>query len=217
MGKSRIILALDHLTERLLQQLFEISHHIAAIKVGWPLILRAGLSFIEELKNWDIPVIADLKLADIPHTMVLIAENLQFVDAIIAHAFVGEGAIREFKEHLSKMGISLFLVTAMSHPSAEDFINKHFKEFLRIAKKYADGVIVPATFPGYIEEARSSLGKSKIIAAPGIGAQGAKVGSAIRRGADYEIIGRLITLSDDPRRVIDEINRKHMEILGAYP
>jgi len=37
-----------------------------------------------------------------------------------------------------------------------------------------------------------------LIISPGVGAQGAPFGSAIRAGADYEIVGRAIYASQDP-------------------
>ncbi len=47
-----------------------------------------------------------------------------------------------------------------------------------------------------------------IILTPGIGAQGAQPGDAIKNGADYEIVGRAIYTSDNPQKSAEEIRKK---------
>ncbi len=42
--------------------------HIDAIKVGYPLVLSAGLSIARDLAATGLPLIADFKVADIPNT-----------------------------------------------------------------------------------------------------------------------------------------------------
>lgn len=68
------------------------------------------------------------------------------------------------------------------------------------------GVVAPATRPWVIGIVRRELGPVKILS-PGVGAQGAEPGAALRHGADYEIVGRLILGSRDPaeaaRRVLE--------------
>jgi len=215
-SKSRIILALDHLgklrDENILRKVIA---NVAGVKIGLPLVLSEGLSYVVNLlSNKDVYVLADFKLADIPDIMIRVSERVAgFVDGVIAHAFVGCEAISKLREFLKSHGVELFLVVAMTHRGAEEFINRHTEEFIEIARDYADGVVAPATFPDKISLARRILG-DKVIVSPGIGAQGAKVGSAIRMGADFEIIGRLITMSEDPLAVVNEINRAHRKMLG---
>jgi len=215
-SKSRIILALDHLgklrDENILRKVIA---NVAGVKIGLPLVLSEGLSYVVNLlSNKDVYVLADFKLADIPDIMIRVSERIAgFVDGVIAHAFVGREAISKLREFLKSHGVELFLVVAMTHRGAEEFINRHTEEFIEIARDYADGVVAPATFPDKISLARRIL-EDKVIVSPGIGAQGAEVGSAIRMGADFEIIGRLITMSEDPLAVVNEINRIHRKILG---
>jgi len=216
-NKSRIILALDHLgklrDERILRKAIA---NVAGVKIGLPLVLSEGFSYVVNfLSNKDTYVLADFKLADIPDIMIRVSEKvIGFVDGVIAHAFVGCEAISKLREFLKSYGVELFLVIAMTHRGAEEFINRHTEEFIEIAKDYADGVVAPATFPDKISLARRIL-EDKVIVSPGIGAQGAEVGSAIRMGADFEIIGRLITMSEDPLAVVSGINRIHRKILAS--
>ena len=72
-----LILALDS-TNR--ADAIQISHAVApyidAIKIGYPLILAEGLGIAKELAAFDLPLIADFKVADIPNTNRLIAEQV---------------------------------------------------------------------------------------------------------------------------------------------
>ncbi|MDD1663333.1 MAG: orotidine 5'-phosphate decarboxylase, partial [Methanomicrobiales archaeon] len=69
--------------------------HVDAIKVGYPLVLPAGLSVAGDLLPLGLPLIADFKVADIPNTNEMIC-TLVFragFSAVIAHAFPGEDAL----------------------------------------------------------------------------------------------------------------------------
>ncbi|UXD21319.1 orotidine 5'-phosphate decarboxylase [Ignicoccus pacificus DSM 13166] len=171
---------------------------VKAFKVGWPLLLEGNR--VEELKEYG-PVIADLKLADIGATMIKVVKRVE-ADAFIAHAFVGyEGALKELREELE--GKKLYLVASMSHPGSVHFIDKHWREFLLLAYLVADGLVAPATRTSVLREIRKYW--SKEIISPGIGAQGARPCEALRAGADYEIVGRSVTLSEDPAKTLEEM------------
>jgi len=214
--RSRIILALDRLGKLGEPEILKgVLSRVAGVKIGLPLVLsREFTSIMETLKNFDIYVLADFKLADIPYIMIKTIEKIaDFIDGVIAHAFIGRDAISSLSEFLSKQEIELFLVVAMTHKGAEEFINRFTHEFIEIARDLANGAVAPATFPEKIVLARKLLG-DKIILSPGIGAQGAGVGSAIKHGADFEIIGRLITMSSNPLAVVDKINSIHFALVG---
>lgn len=187
-------------------------------KIGLPLILKCGLRVIDEVKSiCKSKVIVDLKLADIGDIHVYVVEKLAKyeADAVIAHGFVGiRDSIDKLTYTANKHGIEIILVTSMSHKGSEEFIDKHFEELVNIALDLkVHGIIVPATKPDMIRRARSIVGTSMRIYSPGIGVQGAEVGSALCAGADYEIIGRYITRSLEPGKVAKEAVNKQMESL----
>ena len=62
----------------------------------------------------------------------------------------------------------------------------------------ADGVVVGATVPQKIAEVKQILGEKVAIYSPGVGAQGGAAETAIKAGANYLIVGREITNSNDP-------------------
>lgn len=209
MGDSRLILALDvYERERALQIARETADYLWAIKVNWPLIIGSGLGIVTELKEeTGLPVIADLKLADIPNTNRLIAGRVfeAGADYIIAHSFVGSDSVRAVME----LGKTI-IVVEMSHPGAREFIQPVTDKLIELANHLKPfGVIAPATRPERVAYIRSKLKPGIKILTPGVGAQGGKAGEVLKAGADYIIVGRSIYASDNPResarRIYEEL------------
>lgn len=176
---------------------------VSGFKIGLPYILEHGLEHVRRLREiTDKELIADLKLADIGYVMSIVADKLATIgfDSVIAHGFVGvNGALRELKSTCDKLGLKLILVVSMSHPGSSEYIDRHLDELVNNAI-YLDvhGVVAPATRPEVISRVRELVRDEIKIYSPGIGAQGAEPGVAICAGADYEIVGRLITNSPNP-------------------
>jgi len=220
---SRIIIAVDRkITDKLVKIISSVSDIIIGAKIGLVTFLENGPEeikhFISTLKEKNLYALADLKLADISHVMIKICEKLHTIgfDGIIAHAFVGrKGALEQLVKVVRKYSLDIFLVIAMSHPGAEEILNTNFEKMLSLTKTlHATGVIVPATMPYYISKAREYLGKQFYLLSPGIGAQGASPGSALKHGADAEIIGRAILNSPNPIETTRKIAKIHMCVLN---
>ncbi len=207
---SRLILALDVLSkERALDLASSLKDRIDYVKVGYPLILAAGLEIVEEISSM-APVIADLKIADIPNTNTLISEQVLAAGAkgIIAHAFVGKDSLSACVDAAREHGALVFAVTEMSHPGAVDFMAPVAESLARVAAECdVDGVVAPATRPERIRLIRSVIGDRAIIS-PGVGAQGGSAREALAAGADYLIVGRSITDSPNPAASADAILRE---------
>ncbi len=197
---TSLILALDVTSrQRALSLAKSLKDYFDAIKVGYPLILSAGLGIVKEISVF-LPVIADLKIADIPNTNRLISEAaLQAgASALIAHAFPGLDSLQACADCAASHGASLFVVTEMSHPGAGQFMAPLAEGMARLAMEVgAAGVVAPATRPERIKLIRSVIG-NKIIISPGVGAQGGSVSEALAAGADYLIVGRSIYDAEDP-------------------
>ena len=198
--ETRLILALDVTSrERALFLTELLRDRFDAIKIGYPLILSAGLGIVQEISKL-APVIADLKVADIPNTNRLICEAVleKGASGIIAHAFPGNDSLLACIDSAAAYGADLFVVTEMSHPGAEQFMAPLTEDLARLAVNVnAAGVVAPATRPERIKLIRSIIGNRMIIS-PGVGAQGGSALQAIRAGADYLIVGRSVFGSDDP-------------------
>jgi orotidine-5'-phosphate decarboxylase len=207
---SRLILALDVLDrDKALDLVSVLKDRIDYVKVGYPLILAAGLDVVEEISSV-APVIADLKIADIPNTNTLISERVLAAGAsgIIAHAFVGRDSLSACVNVARERGALAFAVTEMSHPGAVEFMAPVAERLARVAAECdVDGVVAPATRPERIRLIRSIVGERAIIS-PGVGAQGGSPKAALVAGADYLIVGRSITESPNPAATADAILRE---------
>jgi orotidine-5'-phosphate decarboxylase len=208
-----IILALDVTApDRALRIAQECAPHIDGIKIGYPLVLSAGLPFVSCLGDLGLPLIAAFKVADIPNTNRLIAEQVFSAgfNALICQGFTGEDAVTACVETSHAMGGTCMVVSEMSHPGAVAFFGQGVAE--RIAALAvscgADGIIAPATRPDRVRVLRGIVG-SRLIWSPGVGAQGGDA-RAIAHLVDAIIVGRQIYEAEDPgfeARSLDRIRR----------
>lgn len=208
--ENGIILALDVETrEKALEICRETADFVDVIKVGYPLILNTDMSVIGELGQFKRPVIADLKVADIPPVSKRICEAAfkSGADYVIVHGFVGRDVVKA----CSSAG-KIFVVAEMSHPGAEEFMARDALKIAEIAMEYAEGIVAPATRPQKIKELRKAVRDLTIIS-PGVKAQGADVGDAIKAGADFEIIGRGIYEAVDPKKAAREFSKGVRRVL----
>ena len=195
-----LILALDVTSrEKALSLALQLKGYFDAIKIGYPLILSAGLGIVTDISSF-APVIADLKVADIPNTNRLICQAVLDAGAsgIISQAFTGKDSLQACAESAAEHKADLFVVTEMSHPGAELFMAPLAERMARLAVEVgAAGVVAPATRPERIRAIRSIIGE-QIIISPGVGAQGGSAGAALKAGADYLIVGRSIYEAKEP-------------------
>ena len=208
--EKRLILALDITDcERAHTVVESVSEYIDAVKVNWPAVLACGLEIVNSLSR-QLPVICDFKIADIPNTSRLIAENAfeRGASGIIIHAFSGEDSLRAVKETADSHGGSVFSVVEMSHPGAVETYSGITDRLIDISLKAGiKGFIAPGTRPERIRHIRQRTGRDAVILSPGIGAQGGDGRKAIESGADSIIVGRAIYNSQEPARTAEQIAR----------
>jgi orotidine-5'-phosphate decarboxylase len=210
---SRIIHALDvEDEERALRIASDICDYVDSIKISYPLVLRHGLKVVKELKNaTNLPILACFKVADIPLISARIVDVTidSGADGITVHGITGRDSVKQCIDTANKRGVSTFVVTEMSHPGAEQFYQKLGDKIAKMARELgATGIVAPATRPNRVKRYREIIGKDMLIISPGIGPQGGQIGDAIKEGANFEVIGRLIYTSKDPARTAREISQK---------
>ncbi|MFH0967723.1 MAG: orotidine-5'-phosphate decarboxylase [Methanobacteriota archaeon] len=198
---TELILALDPTSKSEAIRISEAAApHIDAIKIGYPLVLAEGLRIAEELTEFELPLIADFKVADIPNTSRLIAEQVFSAgfSGIICHGFPGPDSVEACVDVAHAQGGECYVVAEMSHPGGAIFFQSGIAE--RIAEMVlttgADGIIAPATRPERTRILREIIGSKKILS-PGVGAQGGDA-SAIASLVDGIIVGRAIYEAADP-------------------
>jgi orotidine-5'-phosphate decarboxylase len=207
--KNNIIIALDLFQmEAVMQLLKDVSGQIDTVKVGYPLVLSEGLGSISKIKEeYGFNIIADFKVADIPETNQKIAE-LTFgagADAIITHGFIGRDSVQACLDTAAEHGGEVFLLTEMSHPGAEQFIQD---VSLDIASMGVDmgikNYVAPSTRLDRLGKIREIVGKNSFIISPGVGAQGGDPAKTLEF-ADALIVGRSIYASDNPQEALHSI------------
>ncbi len=196
---------------RLQNLLTELDGLVAGVKIGLPAIFGLGLDQIEEIiksSRKSFFFICDSKMADIGHVNRLVAEQVfeTGFDALIVHAAIGNrGAIDQVVELANDKKKGVIGLCAMSHPGAAEHLNRHLEDLLRIAiAAEVHGFVLPATYPDLIARAKKTQ-PSKLVFSPGVGVQGAPFGSALKAGADFEIIGRSIAQAPSPREKAREV------------
>lgn len=209
---NRVILALDVTdVDRAMEIASVTSEYVDAIKIGLGLGLTAGLDIVDRIRSSvDLPMIADIKISDIPEIAGGLARtcfDLGF-DVVTIQGFIGPTAVEECVRE--SRGIKdVIVITEITHPDAEIFMQPVSEDIAQMAKDVgATGIQAPGTRPERVRRLRRIVGEDMLIVSCGIGAQGGKIGSAIKAGADFEIIGRTIYNDVNPKKAAMEIARR---------
>ena len=223
---SNIVLALDlpsdqpqSLISQSINVLKETHSHICSVKINRQLVLPLGLfngvqKILSIAQDLELPVIMDCKINDVGHTNRIIAEYYYKAgfDAVTANPFVGwEQGLQPVFEVAEQIRRGVILLVYMSHKAAGEGYGQTIQnprtgqlssQYLTFAEKAlswnADGAVVGATYPEKIREVHRILREAIPIYSPGVGVQGGGVEATIKAGARYLIVGRTITLSENP-------------------
>ncbi len=231
---SKVVLALDivaykrfQLMERALSLLDKLSSHVAAVKLNYHLLLPLNLftdvkRIVNDAHDYGLQVIADLKLNDIASTNLIACDYLWRAgfDAIIANPFIGyEEGLEPVIKRAHDMNKGIILLAYMSHKGSKEgygltVINQNLRQekvynlfVKRAIDWHADGIVVGVTNLHILSSIASEVKGKLLIFSPGIGVQGGDAMRAVKAGADFMIIGRVIIESEDPLSKLVKINR----------
>jgi orotidine-5'-phosphate decarboxylase len=194
--------------------------YVCAVKINHHLVLPLGTfdgvqQLVTGIHEKGLLAIMDCKANDIGATNQVIAEYYCAAgfDALIANPFVGwEEGLKPLFDVVQKLQRGVILLVYMSHKGAREGYGQTISDevtglktaqYVAFAKKAlkwnADGVVVGATHPEKIREIHDILGENVPIYSPGIGVQGGTAEEAFKAGARYLIVGRSITLAQNPQ------------------
>jgi orotidine-5'-phosphate decarboxylase len=236
-GKDRIIVALDvDNAERAVELVTALRDDVGVFKVGLELLMAAGPQVVSQVYAAGAArVFLDAKLHDIPNTVAGAMRGVVRASpwCVTLHATGGSTMLRAAVEMAQAeaeragtqrpllLGVTLLTSLSAAVLREELSVNLGTADYVTHLARLAhgagcDGVIAA---PQEIETVRKAVpAPGFLIITPGVRPAGSAVGDqarvmtpgeAVRRGADYLVIGRPITGAQDPveaaRRISAEI------------
>jgi orotidine-5'-phosphate decarboxylase len=210
----------DKLLAKAQDVLEKVHQYVCAVKINQHLVLPLGTfdgvqQLVTQIHEKGLLAIMDCKVNDIGATNQVIAKYYYATgfDALIANPFIGwEEGLKPIFDIAHKFKRGVILLAYMSHKGADEGYGQTIygketgtktMQYISFAKKAlkwdADGVVVGATYPEKIREIHEILRRNVPIYSPGIGVQGGAAKTALKAGARYLIVGRSITLAQNPR------------------
>lgn len=223
--KSPVIVAVDKSNLKDALMLADsLDPSLCRLKVGKELFTACGTQIIEELHRRNFEIFLDLKFHDIPNTTaqaVLSAADLG-VWMTNVHASVGKKAMVLCMERLHKGNYptKLIAVTVLTSMSDDDLRELGIKRVLSEQVLHLANLAKQAGLYGVVcsaQEAsilKSQFGKGFHLITPGIRPikqadddqkRICTPTDAIKNGSDYLVIGRPITMADNPNQALQEI------------
>ena len=221
---SPLIVALDLDQKSALELAKKINPQDCKVKVGSQLFTSSGPKVIRELKNLGFEIFLDLKFHDIPNTVRKAVETAieMGVWMLNVHSLGGKEMLKaayEAKEAASfkPILIGVTILTSLDNKSIKQVgIDLNIKDQVLLLtdlckEEGLDGVVCS---PDELVILRENVNENFLLVTPGIRSSKAEnhdqkristVTEAIKRGANYVVIGREITTDADPNKKIKKI------------
>jgi len=215
------------------------------VKVGLELFSAAGPEAVHLMRSQDREVFLDLKFHDIPNTVAAAAARASALGASFCtvHAQAGRRALTAAAEALAAAPVAptapdgrrpaLLAVTVLTILTAEelqetgpspDSLTARVARLARLAWDCGcDGLVCS---PTDLPAVRAELGGDPLVVTPGVRPAGsaaadqrrvATPADAVAGGADFLVIGRPITRSEDPCRALAAVAAEIQSALSDSP
>ena len=229
-AKNKIIIALDVDSLESAQELVALLRSSAgAFKIGKQLFTRYGPQAIAIVHDAGGAVFLDLKFHDIPNTVARASAEVVRHGVLMfnIHAMGGYemmqqsvAAVRKMAENLGVRRPLVLAVTVLTSLAQSDLaavgitagMDDQVRRLAKLAQSAgADGVVAS---PQEIEIIKTACGPEFLVVTPGVRPKAAQgddqkrvltPGEAIRKGADYIVVGRPVTEAPDPLVAVKEI------------
>ncbi len=198
---------------------------VAGVKLGLEFYMKFGAEGIDRLmRNSHMKLFLDLKLHDIPNTVVGALDTLKLLhpEFITIHGAGGRDMLAQSVQKLSGSGIKILAVSLLTSLDSQDLkqlgIEISPAQFVENIAKLAsdtgvDGIVCSANEAGAISANTPNL----IRMVPGIRPKNSAQSDqkrtatplqALLSGASYLVIGRPITESKNIQKTLDDINNE---------
>ena len=232
MTKSPVIVAIDTQDVEAAKAMAQnIAPEVAMIKLGLEFFMAHGSYGVRDVTNHGkIPFFLDVKIHDIPNTVAGAVHSVAPLQPslLTVHAQGGIEMMRMAKmtadDTANEWGFEppkLLAVTMLTHLEQSHLDDLHIKQTVadqvkRLAEMAIQaGVTGCVCSPQEIDILRAEFGKKLTLVTPGIRPEGTSAHDqkrvmtpkeALDRGTDYLVIGRPITMSEDPVAAAKAIN-----------
>ena len=224
MSSKKVIVALDSNNfNRTIKLVKSLKNEAYAFKIGYEFFFSFGFEGYKKIYSICPKIFLDLKLHDIPNTIKNGITAITKLKPLFTTIHVSGGdnmmqSTKRIKKSTKILGVTI--LTSLDNKQTNKYYNNKnisslVKKFANYAKKNnLDGVICS---PNEISQIRKEVGKKFLIITPGIRIEDNILGDdqkriatpkkAISLGANFLVIGRPITESRNPLKVLKEINK----------
>ncbi len=229
-AKDYIIFPLDVSSLNEAKQYVQLlSGHVGMFKVGLELFIRTGPEIITFIKDNGADIFLDLKLHDIPATVLRAMRGIADLNVKFATVHCGESEtmLRSAVEG-SGGRVGVLGVTVLTSVSGDDIKHSGFNEVyvsdmsrlvMKRARMAKDAGVAGIVCSGLeVKMIKENFGSEFITVTPGIRpAEGmgkddqqrvVTPGQAVKNGADYLVIGRPIRDAKDPKAAARKISEE---------
>jgi orotidine-5'-phosphate decarboxylase len=190
-----------------------VHHHVGGIKLGLEFFMANGRAGVHEMAEIGLPIFLDLKFHDIPNTVAKAVQALRPLEpAIITVHAAGGRAMMEDAKAAAPVGTKVVAVTMLTSLDANDMTaiglnpDPH-EQVLRLADLARSAGVDGIVCSGEEVAAARKAWHDGFFVVPGVRLADGSVGdqkrvvtprTALDSGASILVVGRPITLADDP-------------------
>ena len=224
MIEKKIIIALDcDNLKNALDIIKALKQEAFAFKIGYEFFFNFGIEGYKSIQNENIRIFLDLKLHDIPNTVKKGIFAISKLNPYFTTIHLSGGDDMQIAANISKQKTKILGVSVLTSLNSEQtqkfYFNKDIRNIVSNFATYAlnnklDGIVCS---PKEIQTIKKITLNKLLIITPGIrplNYKGSKDDQertmtpkeAIDIGADYLVIGRPITQSNDPLKELKSIN-----------
>lgn len=221
---SKVIIACDFENKKKLYDFLNLfGKQKLFLKLGYEILYKEGFELIKELKNLGHNVFVDLKLHDIPNTVISGIKNLDFnsFDFLTVHLSCGEKTFELIqKNNFNNKILGVSILTSLEQKDLQNIYDSSLSEFklekivenlVKIAEKHEIfGIVCSVHETLFLRHKFSNL---KFVC-PGISLKNESnydqkrsvfYKDLYKYKADFIVVGRAITKNENPIKIYQEL------------